>query len=129
MHLDARQIGTIRSMALSPICLTTKQSKECPWADHSLFENILTHYSKTSHYPLQVGTYSFEGISPLYPRPLHFSWQSNKAILFHFTQTSVSEIWFGVRIQRLDSASLSGLCSPHLCIASSSCSTISFIIQ
>ena len=30
-----------------------------------------------------------------------FAWQSNKAILFCFTQNSVSEIEFGVRVQRL----------------------------
>ena len=35
-----------------------------------------------------------------------FAWQSNKAILFYFTQNSVSEIQFGVRVQRLDSASV-----------------------
>ena len=29
-----------------------------------------------------------------------FAWQSNKAILFYFTPNSVSEIQFGVRIQR-----------------------------
>ena len=30
-----------------------------------------------------------------------FAWQSNKAILFYFTQNSVSEIQFGTSVQRL----------------------------
>ena len=34
-----------------------------------------------------------------------FAWESNKAILFYFTQNSVSEIEFGVSVQRLDLAS------------------------
>ena len=29
-----------------------------------------------------------------------FAWQSNKVILFYFTKNSVSEIWFGIGIQR-----------------------------
>ena len=48
---------------LTPTYLTTNQSEECPQADHAL----LNHYYKTPHYPLQVWTHSFEGISLLCP--------------------------------------------------------------
>ena len=34
-----------------------------------------------------------------------FVWQRNKAIFFYFTQNSAFEIYFGVGVQRLDSAS------------------------
>ena len=46
----------------------------------------LNHYCETPHYPLQVGTHSFKGISPLWP-PL-----PGKAIKlsFYFTQNSSS---------------------------------------
>ena len=60
---------------LTPTYLTASQSEECPQADHTLFEPyyktslVKQLYSnkdvkkkqKTSHYPLQVGTHSFEG--------------------------------------------------------------------
>ena len=44
----------------------------------------LNHCYKTPHYPLQVRTHNFEGISPVAP----FAWQSSKAFLFYFTQNS-----------------------------------------
>ena len=34
---------------------------------HKLIMPSLNHYYKTPHYPLQVETHSFEGISPLWP--------------------------------------------------------------
>ena len=34
---------------------------------HQLIKPSLNHYYKTSHYPLEVRTHSFEGISPLWP--------------------------------------------------------------
>ena len=34
---------------------------------HKLITPSLSHYYKTPHYPLQVGTHSSEGISPLWP--------------------------------------------------------------
>ena len=56
----------------------------------------LNHYYKTPHHPLQVGTHIFEDISPLWiPLP----WQGNKAISFYFTQTLVSKIESGTRVQ------------------------------
>ena len=45
----------------------------------------------------QVGTHSFWGHEPAVSP---FAWQSNKAILFYFTQNSVSEVWFGTGVQR-----------------------------
>ena len=42
----------------------------------------LNHCHKTPHYPLQIRTHNFEGISPVAP----FAWQSSKAFLFYFTQ-------------------------------------------
>ena len=48
---------------------------------HELITLSLNHFYKTSHCSLQVGTHSYEGISPLWP-PL--PWQSNKDILFYF---------------------------------------------
>ena len=50
---------------------------------------FLNHYYETSHYPLQGGTCGFEGMSLLWPL---LAWQSSKAVLFYFTQNSVSEI-------------------------------------
>ena len=44
-----------------------------------------------------VGTHSF---SRQEPAVSPFAWQSNKAILFYFTQNSVPEIWFGSGVQR-----------------------------
>ena len=92
-HVDPRLTGTIGLMMLSPICLNTNQSKECPWADHSLFGNILTHYSKTSHYPLQVRTHSFEDISPLYPTPL-FTFPGKAIKLFFSTSPKTLSLRF-----------------------------------
>ena len=92
-HVDPRLTGTIGLMMLSPICLNTKQSKECPWADHSLFGNILTHYSKTSHYPFQVRTHSFEDISPLYPTPL-FTFPGKAIKLFFSTSPKTLSLRF-----------------------------------
>ena len=57
----------------------------------------LNNYCKTSHYLPQVGTHSFEIISPLLAP---FARQNNKAFLFYFTQISVSKIWFGTGVQR-----------------------------
>ena len=48
---------------LTPAYLPTNQSGECPRADHA----PLNHCYKTPHYPLQVGTHSFEGISLPWP--------------------------------------------------------------
>ena len=39
-------------------------------------------------------------ISKQDPSVYPFAWQSNKAILFYFTQNSVSEIRFGISVQR-----------------------------
>ena len=50
-------------MMLTPTYLTTSQSENV----HELITPSLNHYYKTSHYRLQVGTHSFEGISPLWP--------------------------------------------------------------
>ena len=63
-------------MILTPTNLTTNPSEECPRADHALF------YYKTCHYPPQVGTLGFEGISPLCP-PL-----PDKAIKISFSTSS-----------------------------------------
>ena len=49
---------------------------------HKLITLCLNHYYKTSHYPLQVRTHSFEGISLM----ASFAWQSTKATLFYFMQ-------------------------------------------
>ena len=57
----------------------------------------LNNYCKTSHYLPQAGTHSFEIISPLLAP---FAQQNNKAILFYFTQISVSKFWFGTGVQR-----------------------------
>ena len=38
--------------------------------------------------------------TPHFERQGLIAWQSNKALLFHFTQNSVSEIWFGTSAQR-----------------------------
>ena len=80
-HVDPRPIGTRRLMMLTPDYLPTNQSEKCPRADHSL---LLEHYK--THYRLQGGTHSSEGNSLLWsPLP-----ESNKAVLFYFTQNSVS---------------------------------------
>ena len=51
---------------LTPDDLTTNQSEECPQAGHALlFEPLLLN--ATLPLPLQVGTHSFEGISPRGP--------------------------------------------------------------
>ena len=57
----------------------------------------LNHCYKTLIKSSPVGTHSFSRQEP-YVFP--FAWQSNKAILFYFTQNSVSEIWFGTSVQR-----------------------------
>ena len=44
-----------------------------------------------------VGTHSFLGQEPAVSP---FAWQSNKAILFYFTQNSVSEVWCGTSAER-----------------------------
>ena len=38
--------------------------------------------------------------TPHFERQGLIAWQSNKALLFYFTQNSVSEIWFGTSVQR-----------------------------
>ena len=66
---------------------------------HKVITSSLNHYCTTPHYRLQVGGHSFlRALAAV----ASFAWQSNKAILFYFTQNSVSEIWFGVKIKRLD---------------------------
>ena len=62
----------------TPDDLTSSQSEECPRADHAL----LLEHCKTPHYPLQCGTHSLEGISPLWP-PL-----PGKAIKLCFSTSS-----------------------------------------
>ena len=90
-HVDPRPVGTRRLVMLTPDYLTTNQSEVCPLADHALLPE---HY-KTPHNPLQGGTHSSEGISPLWP-PL-----PGKAIkLFYFTQNSVSTFLFGTGEQK-----------------------------
>ena len=44
----------------------------------------LNHYYKISHYPLQVGTRSFEGISPLWP-----PWPGKAIKLFFSTSPKI----------------------------------------
>ena len=61
---------------LTPTYLTPSQSEQC---SHKLITPSLNHYCQTSHYPLQVGTHNFEGISLLWP-PL-----SSKAIKLYFS--------------------------------------------
>ena len=67
---------------------------------HELITSTLNHYYKISHYCLQLGTHSFEGISPLLPS------LSGKAKNCSFLpcQKTVSKNQFGVKVQRLDSA-------------------------
>ena len=55
-----------------------------------------------------VGTHSFLGQEPAVSP---FAWQSNKALLFYFTQNSVSEIWFGTSAEAELSASKVEGCS------------------
>ena len=62
-RLDPRPGGTRWSMMPTSTYLTTSHVEECPRADPP----SLNHYYKTPHYPLQVGTHSLEGISPLWP--------------------------------------------------------------
>ena len=61
--------------------LTTSQSEECPQGD-----GVLLFTVKLLTTTLQVGTHNFEGVGLLWPPT--FAWQSNKAILFYFTQNS-----------------------------------------
>ena len=56
---------------------------------HELITLSLNHFYKTSHCSLQVGTHSYEGISPLWPL---LPWQSNKDILFYFAPSPL-KIW------------------------------------
>ena len=48
-------------MMLTPTYLTTDPSEECPWADHTLFEQLLQNFY------LPSWDSWFEGISPLWP--------------------------------------------------------------
>ena len=64
-HTDPRLVGTKKLVMLTPSYLTTNQSEEFPWADHTLF---LEHY-KTLHYLFQDGSHSLECI-PLPWSPL-----------------------------------------------------------
>ena len=70
------------------------QPKNCPQADHALF---LEHW-KTSHHPLQGGSYNLEGSSPLWP-PL--PGKAIKSTLFYFIQNSGSAFLFSTGEQRL----------------------------
>ena len=54
----------------------------------------------------QIGNHSFPGQEPTVSL---FAWESSKAILFYFTQNSVSEIWF-TAMQRSQASSASALC-------------------
>ena len=62
---------------LTPTCLITNQKNE-------LSTLSLNHYYNASHYLLQVGTHS---VLRQEPTVSPFVWQSNKAILFYFTQS------------------------------------------
>ena len=62
-HRDPRPGGTRRLMMLTPLTSPSANQKNA----HKLIMPSLNHYYKTPHSPLQVGTHSFEGISPLYP--------------------------------------------------------------
>ena len=42
-----------------------------------------------------------------------FAWQSTKAILFYFTENSVSEIWFGTSVQRSWAISITTCMAPY----------------
>ena len=57
--------GTWRSMMLTLIYLTTKQSEECPWTDHTLFGQFIQNFSLS--FPNGGQTHSFESISQLWP--------------------------------------------------------------
>ena len=73
------------------ILSNASQSKNCLGADHAL---LLEHY-KTPHYPFQGGSHRLPGLLwPLLPAKVI------KAILFHFTQNSVSMFLFGTNEQR-----------------------------
>ena len=95
--IDPRPVGTKRLMMLTPDYLTSNPSEECPQADYALFN----HDHKAPHYPLQVGTSSFEGVRSLW---LPFPGKAIK-LSFLFTQNSESRNYFGVGVQRLDSVS------------------------
>ena len=84
------EVETWRLIMLTPTSHITYQKND-------LITLSLNHYYNASHYLLQVGTHSFSRqestVSP-------FAWKSNKAGLFYFTQSSVSEIWFVTGVQR-----------------------------
>ena len=63
---------------------------------HELIMPSLNHYYKTFPYSFQGRTYSFQGISPLWP-PL--AWQSSKAIFFYFTQNCPWDLIWGWAIE------------------------------
>lgn len=56
-----------------------------------------SHYE--THYPLQGGSNSFEGISPLWPS---FPGKATKATVFYFTPNSVSALLFSTSEQRMN---------------------------
>ena len=62
-HAEPTPGGCWMLMMLTSTFLTTNRSEECP----QLVTPFLSHYYKTSHYTLQVGTHSFESISLLWP--------------------------------------------------------------
>ena len=67
-----------------PHQLTTNQSEKCAHADHAL----LIEHCKPPHYPFQGGRLGHQ--PPMDP----FAWQSNKAILFYFTQNCLHiSVW------------------------------------
>ena len=85
-HVDPRPVGTRKWMMLTPTYLTTNQSEECPWADHTRFELLLYNFSLPSPgWDTQFWGYC--------PTVVSFAWQNDKAILFYFTQNSVSQVW------------------------------------
>ena len=58
---------------------------------HKLNTPSANHYDKTPHYPPRSGHIVLRALACCVP----FAWQSNKVMLFYFTQNPVSEIQFG----------------------------------
>ena len=84
--------GQLETMPFSTF-LTTHPSGKCPGAGHILFEQLLWNFSLSS---ARWDAWFWEQE----PTVALFAWQRNKAILFYFTQNSVSEIEFGTGGQR-----------------------------
>ena len=87
---------------------TTETHQETPWdqikgmqalhTSSSLSATLpLNHHSKTPHQiPPRLGHTILRASEPRVP----FAWQNNKAILFYFSQNSVSRIQFSTSLQR-----------------------------